>query len=103
MQCNAMQRKTPKQPRRLLAGLATRMCEIYFKKTPSKSEKSTRGCTSVRKSICACLVAYTPASACVCVVVVYKIQKRHKAHTQRERETHTKATNAIVHPCESID
>lgn len=62
-----MQRKTPKQPRRLLAGLATRMCEIDLKKLQANQKSLlARLYQRTKIDLCICLVAYTPASACVC-------------------------------------
>lgn len=79
----------------------TYMCGIDFKKTPSKSEKSTRAAVLAYENRSVHDWLHTHLRPRVCVVV-YKIQKRHK-HTHRERERETKATNAIVHPCESIN
>lgn len=98
-----MQRKTPKQPRRLLAGLATRMCEIDLKKLQAN-----------QKSLLAAVLAYENRSVHawlhthlrlrVCVWWWYiKSRNGTSTHTQRERHTQKQRTPSCIHVNRSIN
>lgn len=83
----------------------TYVCGIDFKKNSKQIRKVySRGCTSVRKSICAYAWLHTHLRLRVCVWWWYiKSRNGTSTHTQRERHTQKQRTPSCIHVNRSIN